>query len=542
MKRRAADGDAGRPRITRRRTDGGEHRCDGRIGVDPLATDGWPAVTGSQSGLGGGEHRSERPASVRPLNAGHLLGRSLRHDLTAPSASLRPQVDHPVGPLDDVKVVLDHKHGVARFHEPLEDSQQLPHVGHVEAGRGLVEDVERLTGRPLGELPRELHPLGLAAGERGGGLAEVEVVEADVVERLQFAGDVGGVGKEFECLADLHVQQFGDVLPLPANLERVFGKPHAITDLTGHPDIGQEIHVEPDRAVALAGLAPPAGHVEAESPGLPAPLLGFREHREQAADVVPDLDVCGRVAPGRAADRRLVDHNHLVEAGGPLERRKLAGHGGLAAQQLPQRRLEHVANKRTLATARDSRHAHEQPQWDLDIDALEVVVSHAAEREPLSRRLASLRRHGDRVAAGEEGPRDALRRFGHLGRRTCRHHLPAPLPRSGSEVDHPVGRPDRLLVMLDNNNGIALVAKLLKRAEKLRVVSRVEANRRLVEHIEHAREARADLGGQPDPLALTAGERGSLAVKREVAEAYLVEECQPAPDLLEQFGRDHSLR
>ena len=47
MKRRAADGDAGRPRIARRRADGGEHRCDGRIGIDPLATDGWPAVTGS---------------------------------------------------------------------------------------------------------------------------------------------------------------------------------------------------------------------------------------------------------------------------------------------------------------------------------------------------------------------------------------------------------------------------------------------------------------------------------------------------------------
>ena len=96
--------------------------------------------------------------------------------------------------------------------------------------------------------------------------------------------------------------------------------------------------------------------------------------------------------------------------------------------------------------------------------------------------------------------------------------------------------------MLDNDNRVALVAKLLKRAKKLRVVSRVESDRRLVEHVEHAREARADLGGQPDPLALTAGERGGLAVKREVAEAHLVEECQPAADLLEQFGRDHTLR
>ena len=70
----------------------------------------------------------------------------------------------------------------------------------------------------------------------------------------------------------------------------------------------------------------------------------------------------------------------------------------------------------------------------------------------------------------------------------------------------------------------------------------MQADRRLVEHVEHAREPRADLGREPDPLALAAGERGGLAVEGEVAEAHLVEKREPAGDLLHQFDGDQPLR
>ena len=131
----------------------------------------------------------------------------------------------------------------------------------------------------------------------------MEIVEADVTERLQLAGDVGGVGKEFPRFADLHVQEFGDVLSLPADLQRVLGESRSATLIAGHPDIGQKIHVEPGRAIALAGLAAAAGDVEAEPARLPAPLLRVGQHREELADVVPHLYVRRRIAPRRAADR-----------------------------------------------------------------------------------------------------------------------------------------------------------------------------------------------------------------------------------------------
>ena len=48
---------------------------------------------------------------------------------------------------------------------------------------------------------------------------------------------------------------------------------------------------------------------------------------------------------------------------------------------------------------------------------------------------------------------------------------------------------------------------LSQRAEQPAVVARVQADRRLVEHVEHAAQAAADLAGQANPLRLAAGER-----------------------------------
>ena len=203
---RAADGDVWRPGIAGGLADRVEHRRHGRRRVDDLLSADGGFALGLGRRLRGREQGRQRDARVGALRLGDLLGRALRHDPAAAGAPLGPQVDHPVGPLHDVEVVLHHEHRVARLDEPLQHHKQLPHVGHVEARRRLIEDVERLSGGSLGELPRQLHPLGLATGERRRGLAEVEIIEPHVVERLELAGDVGGIAKEFERVADLHLQ------------------------------------------------------------------------------------------------------------------------------------------------------------------------------------------------------------------------------------------------------------------------------------------------------------------------------------------------
>jgi hypothetical protein len=56
------------------------------------------------------------------------------------------------------------------------------------------------------------------------------------------------------------------------------------------------------------------------------------------------------------------------------------------------------------------------------------------------------------------------------------------------------------LVVLDHDHRVADVAQLLERFDQARVVALVQADRRLVEHVHHAGEARADLAREADAL------------------------------------------
>ena len=70
-------------------------------------------------------------------------------------------------------------------------------------------------------------------------------------------------------------------------------------------------------------------------------------------------------------------------------------------------------------------------------------------------------------------------------------------PGAGPHVDEPVGAPHHLLVVLDDDDRVADVAQPLERADQARVVALVQADRRLVEDVEHADELRADLRREP---------------------------------------------
>ena len=88
-----------------------------------------------------------------------------------------------------------------------------------------------------------------------------------------------------------------------------------------------------------------------------------------------------------------------------------------------------------------------------------------------------------------------------------------------THLDDVIGGADRVLVVLDDDHRVADVAQALERGDHLDVVLRVQADARLVEHVEHAHQAGADLRRQPDALRFAAGERARAAVEVQIVEA-----------------------
>ena len=115
------------------------------------------------------QHPAQERPGVRTRDPDDVLGRALGDHPTAARAALGSHVDDPVRGLDDIQVVLDDDHGVALVDQRVQHAEQLGDVLEVQAGRGLVEDVDRPAGRALLQFGGELDPLRLAAGQRGAG-------------------------------------------------------------------------------------------------------------------------------------------------------------------------------------------------------------------------------------------------------------------------------------------------------------------------------------------------------------------------------------
>ena len=81
---------------------------------------------------------------------------------------------------------------------------------------------------------------------------------------------------------------------------------------------------------------------------------------------------------------------------------------------------------------------------------------------------------------------------------------PAMLAGARADVDDPVGCPHRVLVVLDDDQGVADIAQALQRADQAGIVTLVEADARLIEDVEHTHQAGPDLGRQSDALGLAA--------------------------------------
>ena len=176
-----------------------------------------------------------------------------------------------------------------------------------------------------------------------------------------------------------------------------------------------------------------------------------------------------------------------------------------------------------------------------DVDALEVVLAGAADDELAARLGGAPRAPGSRARRERNWPGQRAGLRLDLLRGALGDDLSPVLAGARAEVDDVVGGADRALVVLDDDHRVAEVAQPLERADQLRVVALVQADRGLVEDVEDADQAGADLGREPDPLRLAARERRRRALQRQVADPDRVEEPQPLADLAHDEAGDRAL-
>src|SRR5438874_11135097 len=187
------------------------------------------------------------------------------------------------------------------------------------------------------------------------------------------------------------------------------------------------MHLDLDLSVALARLATSAADVEGETARFVAAHLRLGRERVELADVREEVCVRRRVRARRAADRLLVDLDHLVEDVDPLHAAVQTRLDARSVESVRKRLEDDLVHERRLAGARDARDADELAHGKLYVDLLEGVLCGAADEERPAILLTPLG-HRDRALAGKELTRHRLPHPLYLRRRPFRHDLAAVQP------------------------------------------------------------------------------------------------------------------
>ncbi len=373
--------------------------------------------------------------------------------------------------------MLDHQHRVAAVDELVQHVEQHPHVLEVQASRRFIEDVKRAPGVATREFGRELDTLRFAAGQRRRALAEVDVAQAHVIQRHQLVVDARLVLEERDRVLHRHVEHFTDRKPAELHIERLTVVPLAAALLARDIHIREEVHLDLDETIALAGLAAPTLHVEGEASRAVTAQLRLRHLGEEFPNGRKEPRIRRRVRARGAPDRRLVDIDDLVEVLEAGDALVGAGDDARAEEMARKRLLEDILHERALARPRHTGHRHEEPKREFGRHVAEVVLlrpldaNHALRiaRTPALGALDLLR--PIEILRG-----DALLDLHHFLHRALGDHFAAMLAGAGTEIDQVIGLHDRLFIVLHDEHRVAKVAQPLERLEKARVVALMEAD------------------------------------------------------------------
>ena len=110
-----------------------------------------------------------------------------------------------------------------------------------------------------------------------------------------------------------------------------------------------------------------------------------------------------------------------------------------------------------------------------------------------------------------------------------------------ADIDDVVRSSHGVVIVFDDDEGIAQVAQVAQGVEELVIVPLMEADRRFIEDVEDADQARSDLSGQANALGFAAGQGACRPRQSQVIEADSLEKGQASLDFLKDLLTDELL-
>ncbi len=223
--------------------------------------------------------------------------------------------------------------------------------------------------------------------------------------------------------------------------------------------------------------------VEAEAAGAVAALARFREHGEEIANGREDAGVGGGIRPRRAADGGLIDFDDFVDVLGTDNFAVRGGRFGGAIEFLCERAVKNVVDECGFSGPGDAGDDGEQAKRHRNVHVLQIVGAGAEDLYRFAVGAAALFWNCDFRGAAEILAGEGCRGGFDLRWLALGDEVAAGVASARAEVDHKIGAADGVLIVFDDEDGVAEIAKLFERAEKAGVVAGVQADAGLVQNV-----------------------------------------------------------
>src|SRR2546430_999825 len=211
-------------------------------------------------------------------------------------------------------------------------------------------------------------------------------------------------------------------------------------DLAHNINVRKKIHFDAAEAVALAGFAAAALHVEAEATGAVAALARFRQHGEEVADRPENAGVGGGIRARCAADGGLIDFDDFVDVFGADNLAVRGGRFRRAIELLRKRAIENVVDQRGFAGAGNTGDHSEKAERKRDVYLLQIVGARAEDLDGFAVGAAAFFGDGDLGLATEVLTGEGFRSGFDFSGFALGHEVAAGVAGAGAEVNHEIDR------------------------------------------------------------------------------------------------------
>ena len=253
------------------------------------------------------------------------------------------------------------------------------------------------------------------------------------------------------------MQHIRDGVALVFHLQGFAVEPGALADIALDVHIRQEVHLNHVHALTTAGLTAATLHVETELTHLVTAGLGLHRGGEHLTDRIKSTGVGGWIGAGRASNRALVDHDHLVDRLQPPQFTQTLRKGHFETQSVLKSRVQELIHQGALAAATHPGDGHQPTQGKLNRNVLEVVAVAIDQLERARTALATFSRRWNRATATQVSAGERFTARHQIIETSLRHDVSPVDTGTRADVHHVIGSTNGVFIVFHHHQGVSKI-------------------------------------------------------------------------------------